>query len=155
MVPAFFHQNISGQHHVFQNDTNTEVKGVVPKRLQTQETLRRYDNIDQIIDKVRSKRTMLKDLLTEKLDRLMVHKFWGYVLFLVVLLIIFRVYSFWQNIQGWIEDLFTWFSTLAATYLPEGPLNSLDCRRSARYWGDCCFCTADWNINVLPVHYGR
>ena len=72
---------VSGQHHVFQNDTNTEIKGIVPKRLQTQETLRRYDNIDQIIDKVRSKRTMLKDLLTEKLDRLMVHKFWGYVLF--------------------------------------------------------------------------
>ncbi|MCV5003833.1 ferrous iron transport protein B, partial [Escherichia coli] len=27
--------------------------------------------------------------------------------------------------KGWIEDLFTWFSTLAAENLPEGPLNSL------------------------------
>ncbi|MCT3727797.1 ferrous iron transporter B [Elizabethkingia anophelis] len=117
---------VSGQHHVFQNDTNTQIKGVVPKRLQTQETLRRYDNIDQIIEKVRSKRTMLKDLLTEKLDRLMVHKFWGYVLFLVVLLVIFQsVFFLAEYPKGWIEDLFTWFSSLAATYLPEGPLNSL------------------------------
>lgn len=106
--------------------TAADSKNVVPKRLQTQETLRRYENIDQIIDKVRSKRTLFKDLLTEKLDRLMVHKFWGYVLFLVVLLIIFQsVFFLAEYPKGWIEDLFTWFSTLAAENLPEGPLNSL------------------------------
>ncbi|KAF5308023.1 hypothetical protein FQR65_LT18280 [Abscondita terminalis] len=98
---------ISGEHHVFQKGTNIEAKRIVPKRLQTQETLRRYDNIEKIINKVRSKRTILKDLLTEKLDRLL------------------SVFFLAEYPKGWIEDLFTWASSLAANYLPEGPLNSL------------------------------
>jgi ferrous iron transport protein B len=50
------------------------------------------------------------------------------------------VYSFWQNIQKDGLRIYLHGSPLAATYLPEGPLNSLDCRRSsAWYWGIVVF----------------
>ena len=98
---------------------------------------------------------MLKDLLTEKLDRLMVHKFWGYVLFLVVLLVIFQsVFFLAEYPKGWIEDLFTWFSSLAATYLPEGPLNSLIAEGVLPGIGGIVVLHRNWDPNVLPVHYG-
>lgn len=99
---------------------------LVVKRLQTQETLRRYANIDQLLSEVRSKRKLLKDLITEKADQLIVHKFWGYVIFLAVLLVIFQsVFYFAEFPMTWIEDSFAWLSEMAAQYIPEGPLNSL------------------------------
>ena len=71
-----------------------EVKCLVPKRLQTQETIRRYQNIDKIIAKVFSKKTQFKELLTEKLDKILVHQFWGYVVFAAILLFIFQLTCF-------------------------------------------------------------
>ena len=66
-----------------------EVKCLVPKRLQTQETIRRYQTIDKIIAKVFSKKTQFKELLTEKLDQISVRQFWRNVVFAAILLFIF------------------------------------------------------------------
>ena len=103
-----------------------EVKCLVPKRLQTQETIRRYQNIDQIISKVLSKKPQFKELLTEKLDKVLVHQFWGYVIFGVILLMIFQsVFFLAEYPMNWISDFFLWLSSLINTNLPEGPVNSL------------------------------
>jgi len=105
---------------------STKTKGIIPKRLQIQETLRRYDNIEKIIGKVRYKKNNFKDLITEKLDKIIVHKFWGYVVFLSILLIIFQCVFFLADYpMTWIENSFTWLSEVVARNLPEGPLNSL------------------------------
>ena len=103
-----------------------EVKCLVPKRLQTQETVRRYRNIDRIITKVLSKKPQFKELLTEKLDRVLVHHIWGYLIFAGVLLMIFQS-VFWlaEYPMIWISDAFFWLSTFVSTHLPAGPLNSL------------------------------
>lgn len=101
-------------------------ENIVSKRLQTQETLRRYEKIDQVLSEVRTKKKLLKDLITEKVDRLVVHKFWGYVIFLLVLLVIFQcVFFIAQFPMNWIEEMFAWLSRSAAANLPPGPLNSL------------------------------
>lgn len=103
-----------------------EVKCLVPKRLQTQETVRRYQNIDRIMTKVLYKKPQFKELLTEKLDRILVHKFWGYVIFAMVLLFIFQsVFFLAEYPMNWISDAFFWLSSLAGEYLPEGPVNSM------------------------------
>lgn len=103
-----------------------EVKCLVPKRLQTQETIRRYQNIDQIISKVLSKKPQFKELLTEKLDKILVHKVWGYVIFAAVLLFIFQsVFFLAEYPMNWISDFFLWLSAFANAYLPSGPINSL------------------------------
>ena len=105
---------------------NDEVKCLVPKRLQTQETIRRYQEIDKIISKVLSKKPQFKELLTEKLDKVLVHKFWGYVIFGLILLIIFQsVFFLAEYPMNWISDFFLWLSIYANEYLPAGPINSL------------------------------
>ncbi|HQD44192.1 MAG TPA: ferrous iron transport protein B [Kaistella sp.] len=103
-----------------------EVKCLVPKRLQTQETIRRYQKIDGIISKVLSKKPQFKELLTEKLDKVLVHPFWGYVIFATILLIIFQsVFFLAEYPMNWISDFFLGLSSFANEHLPEGPINSL------------------------------
>ncbi len=103
-----------------------EVKCVIPKRLQTQETIRRYQKIDAVISKVISRKPQFKELLTEKLDKILVHKFWGYLIFLAILLLIFQmVFYLAVYPMDWIDSLFLNLSNLAKENLPEGPINSL------------------------------
>lgn len=101
-------------------------KGITPKRLQVQETVRRYQQIDGIIQGAISQKKQPQQLLTEKLDRLLVHPFWGYVILGVLLLLIFNcVFFLAEYPMAWIEESFTALGEWVATHLPEGPLNSL------------------------------
>lgn len=101
-------------------------KSLVPKRLQVQETVRRYQHIDKILSDVISKKPQFKELLTEKLDKILVHKFWGYVVFMMILLIIFQsVFFLAEYPMNWIDDFFAWLSAFTGEHLPQGPLNSL------------------------------
>lgn len=105
---------------------DSESKNIVPKRLQVQETVRRYQNVDKILADVITKKAQFKELLTEKLDKVLVHKFWGYVVFLFILLIIFQcVYFLAEYPMNWIDEAFAWLSSFAGEHLPEGPINSL------------------------------
>lgn len=102
------------------------VKDFVPKRLQTQETIRRYQNIDKIVQQVITKKTQFKELLTEKLDKVLVHKFWGYLIFGLILLTIFQC-VFWlaEYPMDWIDSFFIWLANIIKISFPEGPVNSL------------------------------
>lgn len=103
-----------------------DTKSLVPKRLQVQETVRRYQNVDKVLADVISKKPQFKELLTEKLDKILVHPFWGYIVFLGILLIIFQsVFFLAEYPMTWIEDLFSWLSAFTGEHLPEGPVNSL------------------------------
>lgn len=105
---------------------DAEAKSLVPKRLQVQETVRRYQNVDKILNNVISKKPQFKELLTEKLDKVLVHKFWGYVVFMAILLIIFQsVFFLAEYPMSWIEDTFSWLAAFTSEHLPEGPVNSL------------------------------
>lgn len=101
-------------------------KSLVPKRLQVQETVRRYQNVDGILADVISKKAQFKELLTEKLDKVLVHRFWGYIVFLLILLIIFQsVFFLAEYPMNWIDDFFSWLAAFTGEHLPEGPVNSL------------------------------
>lgn len=107
-----------------QSDKNKE--DLIPKRLQTKETIRRYQNIERIILKVISKKTQFKELLTERIDKILVHKVWGYVVFLLVSLLIFQLLFFMAQFpMDIIEGGFAWLSKYMQEILPEGPLKSL------------------------------
>jgi ferrous iron transport protein B len=106
--------------------TDSEAKSLVPKRLQVQEVVRRYQNIDKVLSNVISKKPQFKELLTEKLDKVLVHPFWGYVVFLFILLIIFQsVFFIAEYPMNWIDGFFAWLSAFSGEHLPEGPINSL------------------------------
>lgn len=104
----------------------TENSSIVPKRLQAQEAVRRYQGIDKIIAGVLSKTQNFKELVTEKIDKILVHKFWGYVIFVAILLLIFEsVFFLAQFPMGWIESAFGGLAEFTKSHLPEGPLASL------------------------------
>ncbi|MBP2617247.1 ferrous iron transport protein B [Chryseobacterium jejuense] len=104
----------------------SDAKSLVPKRLQVQETVRRYQNVDKILENVISKKLQFKELLTEKLDKVLVHKFWGYIVFLLILLVIFQsVFFLAEYPMNWIEESFSWLAAFTSEHLPEGPINSL------------------------------
>lgn len=111
----------------------TKTKGIVPKRLQTQETIRRYQSIDALVTKTVVPKAQFKQLLTEKLDKILVHPVWGYVVFGVLMLLMFNCIFFLAEYpMVWIETAFLGdgegFAGLAGWVgerLPEGPLNSL------------------------------
>lgn len=106
------------------NELNS--KSLVPKRLQVQETVRRYQIVDKILANVISKKPQFKELLTEKLDKVLVHKFWGYIVFLLVLLIVFNsVFFLAEYPMNWIDSFFAWLSAFSSEHLPQGPINSL------------------------------
>jgi ferrous iron transport protein B len=106
--------------------TDSEAKSMVPKRLQVQEVVRRYQNIDKILSNVISKKPQFKELLTEKLDKILVHPILGYVVFIGILLIIFNsVFFLAEYPMNWIDEFFAWLSAFSKENLPEGPINSL------------------------------
>lgn len=106
--------------------TQEDAKCSVPKRLQIQETVRRYQNIDKIISETTEKIPQRKQLLTEKLDRILVHPVWGYLIFFLILLLIFQsVFFLAEYPMSWIESAFSWLSAFSAEHLPDGPINSL------------------------------
>lgn len=103
-----------------------DAKSLVPKRLQVQETVRRYQKVDAILSDIIAKKPQFKELLTEKLDKVLVHKFWGYVVFMAILLVIFQsVFFLAEYPMNWIDSLFAWLSAFTSEHLPEGPINSL------------------------------
>lgn len=111
---------------VMEQLNEADTKSLVPKRLQVQETVRRYQNVDRILEDVISKKAQFKELLTEKLDKVLVHKFWGYVVFLAILLVIFQSVFFLAEFpMNWIEESFSWLAAFTSEHLPEGPINSL------------------------------
>ncbi|SCY29962.1 ferrous iron transport protein B [Nonlabens sp. Hel1_33_55] len=96
------------------------------KRLQHKETVVRYQFINGLLKKVlHVDQTNAKDLRS-KLDRVLLHKVWGYLIFFVILLVIFQAIYDWSSYpMDWIDQMFASLSSITASSLPEGPLTSL------------------------------
>ena len=63
---------------------------------------------------------------TSKLDLLFVHPLWGYLFFLMVLMVIFQfIFSFASYPMDWIENTFLYLSQLSSDSLPTGVVNNL------------------------------
>ena len=96
------------------------------KRLQQKETIKRYQFINDVL-KVGMKidETVAKDFRS-KLDRVLTHKVWGYVIFFMILFVIFQSIFEWSKIpMDFIDSTFASLSTLAAEKLPAGVLTNL------------------------------
>jgi ferrous iron transport protein B len=96
-------------------------------RLQAKETIKRYKQINDIVNRcIKDERKIKSDLLTQKLDRILTHKIWGFATFLALLFLIFQfIFSFSAYPMEWIEIGFNFLSDTIKNYFPEGPLNDL------------------------------
>ena len=96
------------------------------KRLQQKETIKRYQFINDVL-KVGLKidETVAKDFRS-RLDRVLTHKVWGYVIFFLILFVIFQSIFEWSKIpMDFIDSTFATLSSLAAEKLPAGVLTNL------------------------------
>jgi ferrous iron transport protein B len=96
------------------------------KRLQQKETIKRYQFINDVLKEgLKIDTTIAKDFRS-KLDRVLTHKVWGYVIFFLILFVIFQSIFEWSKIpMDFIDASFASLSTLAAEELPAGVLTNL------------------------------
>lgn len=67
------------------------------KRLQQKETIKRYQYINEILKDGLTIDTSKATDLRSRLDRVLTHKFWGYIIFLVILLLMFQAVYEWAT----------------------------------------------------------
>ena len=92
-----------------------------PTKTQAEEILQRYSRIGQIMKQAVSESGPLqKKLFTDKLDNVLLHRRWGYIILLSVLFILFQS-VFWmaQYPMDWIELGFAKLSSAVSLALPE------------------------------------
>ncbi|WP_417371061.1 ferrous iron transport protein B [Gelidibacter japonicus] len=96
------------------------------KRLQQKETIKRYQFINETL-----KKGQIIDLSTAKdlrikLDRILTHKVWGYVIFFFILLTIFQAIYDWSSVpMDFIDSTFASLSEWTKNALPAGTFTNL------------------------------
>jgi len=96
------------------------------KRLQQKETVKRYQFINSVLKTTLAIDRASATDLRSRLDRVLIHKFWGYVIFFVILMTIFQSIFDWSSIpQDFIDTTFATLSELVKTKLPQGVFTSL------------------------------
>ncbi|QOR76822.1 MAG: ferrous iron transport protein B [Thermoflavifilum sp.] len=96
-------------------------------KVQGEEIMQRYQRISQIMAQaVIIHDAHRKNLITEHIDHILLHRFWGYIILLAVLFLLFQS-IFWlaQYPMGLIEQAFTWLSTWLSQLLPAGWFSDL------------------------------
>jgi ferrous iron transport protein B len=96
------------------------------KRLQQKETIKRYQFINDVLKEGQQiDKANAKDLRSQ-LDRVLTHKFWGYVIFFFILAVIFQSIFNWSQIpMDFIDSTFANLSAVANDNLPAGVLTNL------------------------------
>ncbi len=96
------------------------------KRLQQKETIKRYQFINDTL-KIGQKIDATKATnLQGKLDRILTHKFFGYLIFFFILFGIFQSIFEWSTIpMDFIDASFAHFASFAKTHLPAGEFTNL------------------------------
>lgn len=91
------------------------------------ETMLRFNKINQIVNECLTKNGEDQSyLLTKKIDNIITHKIYGYLIFLSLLFFIFQAIFSWSSYpMKLIESGFLQFGNLIGNALPEGMLNDL------------------------------
>jgi ferrous iron transport protein B len=96
------------------------------KRLQQKETIKRYQFINETLKKGQTIDLKTAKDLRIKLDRILTHKVWGYLIFGVILLTIFQAIYDWSGVpMDFIDSTFASLSEWAKAVLPDGAFTDL------------------------------
>ncbi len=96
------------------------------KRLQQRETILRYQFINGVLKEAMSVDTNAATDLRSRLDRVLTHKVWGYVIFFAILLLIFQAIYNWSSYpMDMIDVSFAQLSEWARNTLPAGAFTNL------------------------------
>ncbi len=96
------------------------------KRLQQKETIIRYKFINETLQETQTIDTANAKDLRARLDRILTHKVWGYVIFFAILLLIFQAIYDWSGYpMDFIDETFASISEWVQNTLPPGKLTDL------------------------------
>lgn len=96
------------------------------KRMQQKETILRYQFINGVLKKTMTIDANAAKGLRASLDRILTHKFWGYVVFFGILLLIFQAIYDWSSYpMDFIDDTFVLLSELVKNNFPQGSFTNL------------------------------
>ena len=99
--------------------SNTKLPGL------SEETLRRYINIEKVLGVATTKFPVGIKSITIKLDQWFTHKWMGYILFAFIMMVLFQgVFSLATKPMEWIEMGFQWLSSTVETLLPSGMITN-------------------------------
>ena len=104
-----------------------EIKSDVErKRMQQKEIIARYTFINDTLKTTFSKDITKATGLRAKLDRILIHKVWGYVIFAALLLLIFQtIFNFSSAPMDFIDNSFAALSEWISAVLPDGQFTRL------------------------------
>lgn len=96
------------------------------KRLQQKETIKRYQFINDVLKTGQQIDTSKAKDLRARLDRVLTHKVFGYVIFLAILMLIFQSIFSWSSVpMDLIDEGFAWLSAFTEQNLASGKLTDL------------------------------
>ena len=116
----------------FLNLERNEIRGTFTKshsdlkRLQQKETIKRYQFINDVLKVGQTIDTSKAKDFGSKLDRILTHKVFGYIIFFAILFLIFQSIFDWSAVpMDFIDGCFASLSAYANEVLPPGVLTSL------------------------------
>ena len=90
------------------------------------EAVARYGWIGRILEGVVERPDVRRVTASDRLDRLLTHRLWGMLVFLVIMVLVFQsVFRWSQPLAGWIEQGQEALGNAAQSWIPEGALQSL------------------------------
>jgi len=98
------------------------------QKSQATETIARYNFINDVLFDVVTRKNDFaqEESYSNKIDKVLTHKIFGFVIFFAILMFIFQAIFSWSAYPMLlIENLFTWLTSSLHTLLPAGPLTSL------------------------------
>ncbi|MCC2600600.1 ferrous iron transport protein B [Sphingobacterium sp. FBM7-1] len=94
--------------------------------LQQAEAIQRNAKIENDLKKIILQKDNQHLNKTNKIDKVLLHPVWGYIVFFFLLFLVFQlVFILSEPIMDWIDEHFSTLIDYAASILPEGPLSNL------------------------------
>ncbi|TZF82214.1 ferrous iron transport protein B [Pedobacter sp. BS3] len=92
------------------------------QKAQAAETIARYNFINDVLfDTVKQRTSVIEETISNRIDKVLTHKVWGFIIFFGILFLIFQAIFSWSEYpMSLIEDLFVWLGSTAHAVLPPG-----------------------------------
>jgi ferrous iron transport protein B len=120
------HQLIAASNLIVEDFKLCELEN---KKKQEEETQFRYQFLKKVIAEIEIVEKTKTDTLSRKIDKILIHPIFGYLIFSAVLFVIFQfIFSFASIPMDFIDAQTTNFSNFIANQLPAGLLNDLICQ---------------------------
>lgn len=126
---AHQHENLKfiAPHHSERIEELEKEHSFHSSKAQAAETISRYNFINDVLfDTISIDTTVEQETISNRIDSVLTHKIWGFVIFAGILFILFQAIFAWSEYpMGLIESIFVWLGDTGHKILPPGILTDL------------------------------